>query len=47
MGKGRVKEGSKQGEYGWCTFYTRVNIEFLKETKVEGRKIDGMNQFEA
>jgi hypothetical protein len=25
--RGSVKEGNKQGEYGWCTFDTRVNIE--------------------
>jgi hypothetical protein len=23
------KEGSKEGKYGWCTFYTRMNVEFL------------------
>jgi hypothetical protein len=27
--RGRVKEGGQEGEYGWCTFYTGMNIEFL------------------
>jgi hypothetical protein len=27
--RGRVKEGSKEGEYGWCSFYTRMNRGFL------------------
>jgi hypothetical protein len=27
------KEGSKEGEYGWCTFYTRMNIEFFNLLK--------------
>jgi hypothetical protein len=27
---GRIKEGSKEGEYGWCSFYARMNIEFLR-----------------
>jgi hypothetical protein len=31
--EGRVKEGSKEGEYGWCTFHTRMNIEFLNLLK--------------
>jgi hypothetical protein len=25
----RVKEGSEEGEYGWCIFYTRMNTEYL------------------
>jgi hypothetical protein len=47
----KVKESSKEGEYGWCIFYTRINIEYLncwnhhkKGTKGE-RKNEGMNQF--
>jgi hypothetical protein len=32
-GKGRVKERSKESEYGWCTFYTRINTEFLNMLK--------------
>jgi hypothetical protein len=32
-GRGRVKEGSKEGEYCLCTFYTRMNIEFLNLLK--------------
>jgi hypothetical protein len=47
--RGRIKEG----EYGWCTLYTRMNTEFFqpienhhkKGTKVERRKIEGINQF--
>jgi hypothetical protein len=31
-GRGRVKEGSQEGEYD-CTFYTRMNIEFLNLLK--------------
>jgi hypothetical protein len=27
-GREGVKEGRK-GEYGWCIYYTRINIEFL------------------
>jgi hypothetical protein len=29
----RVKEASKEGEYDRCTFYTRMNIEFLNLLK--------------
>jgi hypothetical protein len=25
-----VKEGSLEGEYGWCTLYARMNIESFK-----------------
>jgi hypothetical protein len=28
-----VNEGNQEDEYGWCTFYTRMNIEFLKWLK--------------
>jgi hypothetical protein len=28
-----LKEGSKEGEYDQCTFYTRRNIEFLNLLK--------------
>jgi hypothetical protein len=31
--RGRVKEGSNEGEYGSYTSYTRVNIEFLSQLK--------------
>jgi hypothetical protein len=37
------KEGSQEGEYGWCTLDTRMNIEFsnmLKGTKIERRKTE-------
>jgi hypothetical protein len=27
-GRGRVKEGIKEGEYGWFTLYTRMHLEF-------------------
>jgi hypothetical protein len=27
-GRGKIREGSKESEYGWCTFYTRMNIEY-------------------
>jgi hypothetical protein len=27
------KKGSKEGEYGWCSFYTRMNIEFINLSK--------------
>jgi hypothetical protein len=30
--RGRVREESK-GEYGWCTFYTRMNIDYLNLLK--------------
>jgi hypothetical protein len=30
---GRVKEVSLEGECGGCTFYTRMNIEFLNLLK--------------
>jgi hypothetical protein len=30
---GRIKEGSSEGEYWWCTFYVRMNIEFLNLLK--------------
>jgi hypothetical protein len=30
MGGGRIKEESKESEYGCCAFYIRMNIEFLK-----------------
>jgi hypothetical protein len=26
--RGRVKEGSKEGEYDWCTFYIGMNTDF-------------------
>jgi hypothetical protein len=26
---GRGKEGSKEGEYGKCAFYSRINIEYF------------------
>jgi hypothetical protein len=32
-GRGRVKEGCLESENGWCTFYTRMNIEFLNLLK--------------
>jgi hypothetical protein len=42
-----VKEGSKEREYGWSTFYKRMNIEHLicwnhqkKRTKVERRETE-------
>jgi hypothetical protein len=31
--RGRVKEGSKEGGYGSCTFYTRMNTEVLNLLK--------------
>jgi hypothetical protein len=31
--RGRVKEGSQEGESGWCTSYTRMNTEFLNLLK--------------
>jgi hypothetical protein len=31
--KGRVKEGSKEGEYGWSTFYIRMNTKILNLLK--------------
>jgi hypothetical protein len=53
--RGRVKERSKEGEYSCCTLYTRMNTEFLNllkspyegdnVRKIEGRKMEGMNQF--
>jgi hypothetical protein len=33
-GKTLVGEGSKEGEYGGCTFYTRMNIEYLNLLKL-------------
>jgi hypothetical protein len=32
------KKGSKEGKYGWCTFYTRMNIEFLKPVDITIRR---------
>jgi hypothetical protein len=32
-GKGRVKERSKEGEYGWHTFYRRMSTEYLNVSK--------------
>jgi hypothetical protein len=29
----REDKRSLKGEYGWCTFYTRMNIEFLNLLK--------------
>jgi hypothetical protein len=29
----RLKEGSREREYGWCALYTRINIEFLNLLK--------------
>jgi hypothetical protein len=26
--RGSIKEGNAEGEYRWCTFYTRMNMEF-------------------
>jgi hypothetical protein len=28
-GMGIIKEGSKEGECAWCTFYTRLNIDSI------------------
>jgi hypothetical protein len=25
----KIKEGKKKSEYGWCTFCTRMNVEYL------------------
>jgi hypothetical protein len=32
-GRGRVKEGNLELEYGWYTLYTRMNIEILDQLK--------------
>jgi hypothetical protein len=31
--RGRVNERSQECDYGWCTLYTRINIEFLNLLK--------------
>jgi hypothetical protein len=45
MGGGRVSEENKEGEYGWCTFYTSMNMghskHHKKRTKVGRRIMEG------